>query len=917
MLELECRRGAEGKGMIAGARLTDSLGKPLAAFLATNQEANADELAAALFEKIRLAMKFQPGQVTEDRGLEAERFRQEADFSLAHGNWDRGVQDLEAAVAIAPEKHDLRRQLASTLIGYADVQTNMLQAFQVADRAADLFLDCARASGRNVKPDSPGGLNQFISESVDWEFNAWANYLRTFRSDTFNNTRPHYVHLNDGELHRCTNYLPAVEVEDARQLLRSIYQKYNSLRADMVLPTVAEAVRQHPDDRILFHGYCYVMSTGQMHTENMAALYPEDWSQNWLTNLKGCLNLLEQLPLETGLSEYWEINNALNSLLFSPPTWRKVRPVEREVAWRLLAGHSSPYIRALGKLSQLEADQEASRPHTESTPSVDLAYRLYLEDCLNNPVQKTNLIACRLIYAAVRHIDGPELVAFCNFTLQRNDVNPDLINQATSFLLAQTNRESAGQAVALYDRAAALLQQPNVRFFGGGTNQYAQDLAKQRAVALGRIDGVIEPMPAPPAPSSPLPALPPAWREVHELIDLTVAAKGWNQIFRPVVQDDCVYAVGFGTEKDSVGQYLQLLRMPLKGGGVQPLGKMAVPFADPQTACADLENYYLGTRQGVMIFPKSGGPAGVLKQNDGLPSERVVAMDALDGKLYLSLGECGYLASYDLKSHRCETLCSPLRREQLSPFDNGSPLAIPILVADEAKHRIVFLAEQAGDVGLASWVADLKRAQEMQADIFPIMCAKARGGIWAFYPATREFKCLVPSHPFAATDLRWAGRAGDTQIVIQCTTGLALFDFATDKATLIAGYCAAVGLDHRIEDMVQQRGLRVNPALHTPPQYEHLDIWELHLTYMNSPSFVHDGWIWATFSNADPHTFLRIAMDSGRIDVLPSLRLGGAGFNPSECFRLVGTNQALIGDQQGLWLVTLTTADPQPKTAQR
>jgi hypothetical protein len=54
-------------------------------------------------------------------------------------------------------------------------------------------------------------------------------------------------------------------------------------------------------------------------------------------------------------------------------------------------------------------------------------------------------------------------------------------------------------------------------------------------------------------------------------------------------------------------------------------------------------------------------------------------------------------------------------------------------------------------------------------------------------------------------------------------------------------------------------------------------------------------------------------MDSNREQDFPPLRPGDKEFIPGECFRLIGAQQALMGDARGLWLVTLADDDANPK----
>jgi hypothetical protein len=914
MMELECGRGTNGEGMCASARLTDNTGKLLDEFSVTNKNANADELAAKLYEKNAGALKLKPSDANEDRVKESDRFWQAAGFFLSHGDTERGLRDLEAAFALNPENLGLQRQLAGTLISYAGAQTNLLDNLHMADRGTEMFEDYARKAYKSVMPTGRRGTYAFASYLPEW-----AAYVENLSVDAFNDPN-----------------LSPVELAEARQLSQTIYERFCDFRIGFALPALAETVLHHPDDSIyeaqyLFHDYGYVMVTQLWNNDRVAALYPEAWSRHWLATMKDYLDFLGQLSLKRQVAEAHEISWGLGMMLSWAPTWNKVKPTEREEIWRLMADHSSPLVRAAGKLSQLN---EPNKPAWNGalSPVVVPIYRSYLQDCLNDPAQNTNLLDSQLFYGiAAGNITGSEMVTFCDFMLQRNDLHPDIVNKAASYLLSLTDRESAGRAVELYDHAAAMLKQSDVRYFGGDTNQFLQDLAKQREIAEKNFAGIAEPTPPP------LPPLPPAWREVRQLVDFTGVKKGITQMFRPVVQGDFVYAAGYGADEISGGHFLQLLQISLKDGMVEPLGKttvenvaeptrrmilqrklsplskIAVEGIEPRAACVDGNNYYLGTSRGVLIFPKSGGTVEVLDQNSGLPSDEVTALDCLDGKLYVGLGESGYIVSYDLKTQQTEVLCSARRREQLSPFDNGSPLRITILVADETNHQIVFLTDQGGGGGdLESF---LQPAQKSHTDVFPALCAKARAGMWSYNPAAHEFKCLQPRWPNANyCDISWSGRVSDTQLALVCRTqhGIALFDFTTDKATLLCGDCVAVGLWWGVEATLKRHSMIVNPAFHNPPQMGDRKV------DADTATFVHDGWIWSAgrAGNGWPgNNFCRVSMDTGRRQDFTPLRAGDKEFTPGECFRLIGSDRALIGDQRGLWLVTFADEDAKKENA--
>ncbi|MGD1086349.1 MAG: hypothetical protein ABSA47_16555 [Verrucomicrobiota bacterium] len=901
MMQMECGRSADGQGVWASLQLTDNAGKVLAGFAATNQSANGAELSAALCQKVVAALKLKPGDANEDRVQEAARFQHEANFFLSHRDSEHGIQDLEVAFALKPDDLSLQKALALTLIGYAPTQTNLVNNLRIADRGSEMYVEYARKAQSAVKPTAPRGTYSFAFQLPEW-----SAYMGTFTAETFNDRR-----------------LSASENTEARQLLRALYARFCAFRVELALPALAETVFAHSDDSkfeagALFHDYEYVMVTELWENGSLAALFPEDWSRHWLATLNCYLDFLAQLSLERQSAQAHEIDWGLSQLLFWEGIWDKVRPAEREPAWHLLAAHSCPLVRALGKLSELNAEGKEHRQESQILPSAQENYRLYLQGALEDPAQNTNLFLTRLLYGAAAHVEGEQMPKFCAFMLERNDLHPDIINQMTSYLLSRTNRESASQVVAYCDRAAALLQRPYVRYFGGSdTNQYLQYLEKQRAIAENYLDGITKPQ---------LPSLPPAWREVRQLIDLAGAKQGLTQLFRPVVQGDMAYAAGFGADETDGSHFLQLVRVSLKGGAIEPLARIAVTNIAPQVASADKNNYYLGTSQGIFVFPTSGGTGRRVDQNDGLPSDQVTALDCLDGKLYIGLGESGYLVSYDLKTRQSEVLCSARRREQLSPFDNGSPLKVILIVADETQHRIVFLTDQeGGGPGRTELFNDLQKAKELHEDVFPLICAKARAGLWSYNPADHQFKGILPRWPNANFyDLQWVGRVSETQIAFVATRGMSFFDLKTDEHTLLYGECIAIGLWSGVEETLQKDGLVVNPAFHSPPEMGNRGafIW--------NASFVHNNWIWSAGnggsigasvgsrygSGSVRKTFGRVSMTTGREEDLAPLREGDKRFSPEECFRLIGSDQALMGDQRGLWLVTFADDDAETPPAQ-
>src|SRR6185369_3737676 len=265
-----------------------------------------------------------------------------------------------------------------------------------------------------------------------------------------------------------------------------------------------------------------------------------------------------------------------------------------------------------------------------------------------------------------------------------------------------------------------------------------------------------------------------------------------------MVQGNFVFAAG--AETDDGPTVFRLLRFPLQGGAMEKLGGIAVTNVEPVVACADDKNYYLGTRAGILVFSKETGVAHWINHDAGLPSDNVTALDCLNNKLYAGLGDSGYLVEYDLETGRCETLASARRREQVSPFDNGSPLRVTLIAADRVKRRVLFLTDQSGGSSLNKVMAEAEKTGE---DIYYVLGRHVRSGLWAYEPAGHHFRCLQPRWPNADSyDASWVGKMNDTQMILvsRSARSVALYDWSADNAIVLSRNCVTLGISGGVED---------------------------------------------------------------------------------------------------------------------
>ncbi len=236
-----------------------------------------------------------------------------------------------------------------------------------------------------------------------------------------------------------------------------------------------------------------------------------------------------------------------------------------------------------------------------------------------------------------------------------------------------------------------------------------------------------------------------------------------------------VTQIANATEKEGKTFTLQAIQVSLSKGTPIPLALMKLPFSSELTsfpvdiALDDHAVYVACPENGVVIFPRDGTPATILTTTQGLPSNKVQAVAALDGKLYIGYGviyvargESGYFAVYDLKTKQTTLLASSPRKEKLSPFDDSHSFDVLLLAADPKKHRILAYIAHYGDQGVCD----------------PLT------GLWQFDPATATFKLLVRFDN--SFNPQWADKpALDAPLLFGSPFDAISFDRETDKASTL------------------------------------------------------------------------------------------------------------------------------------
>jgi hypothetical protein len=336
------------------------------------------------------------------------------------------------------------------------------------------------------------------------------------------------------------------------------------------------------------------------------------------------------------------------------------------------------------------------------------------------------------------------------------------------------------------------------------------------------------------------------------------------------VQDRNAYLFLGGADPAGKHRHLQLARISLEGGAIQPLGKTAVGAQSPErnarsfwtsgqffvtaTAIAN-DKLYAGTvTDGILVFPLAGGDPSRIGEKEGLPSPFVTKLAIVNNKLVAAL-DGGYLISYDLDSGRCDTIASSRRSEKLSPFDDAAPFRVSELTADPKHARVLFT-----------------------------FSTVANNGLWEFNVQTGQFKKL---HPFIVGP--WSPVI-DERIYIYYSGGkyfhyLLAFDLASDQITLLDGKAQG-----------EFSGLKAKglPADLSAP-------FRNFMFSGHAYALLHQGSLWTA------RPFGRRSLDGKTEETYPSLRGQSEpnAFATAVSLQAVSPTELLIGDTSGIHLVRL------------
>lgn len=404
-------------------------------------------------------------------------------------------------------------------------------------------------------------------------------------------------------------------------------------------------------------------------------------------------------------------------MIVGPTNWPW--PVdEREYARKMaplfvvMQQHARPVVRLYGLLGQLRGDVLLQNDSDEAGyKRFADEYRKLAQAIITSPepwdAARTRFSVYEAWPTAIENMPGKtrrefverELVELCHFMVSRHELNYKIVQKTFGQVDHRQTLELTRLMLPVID-SPRFQETPNEK-----VRLKSQLMTAEQDILRKHPELAAVPVELP-------------WSKATKIFDVS-QFRELNELVGQVVLNDVVYGFCLQFEGDRCA--LRLVRIPVgrpllavanatAGGGQDETGKSArptpellakidlglpasdiPPHARPDfvsAACADGEAVYVATNgAGIVVFPLKKGLPRRIGLDDGLPSNKVTSVAALDGKIYAGVGE-GYLISYDLESRRGDVLASSRRKQKLSPFDDQKPFRVPCLLADPIRQRV-------------------------------------------------------------------------------------------------------------------------------------------------------------------------------------------------------------------------------------
>jgi hypothetical protein len=677
-IDLEISRGADGRGLKATAlisNLKSEISNPNLNVTVTLPELNGALLAETLLRKLIEVLRAAPAMTAADPRLEARRFDAEAIHHYGHQHWGDAVRAAEAAWALDPTNEDVGERLCLYLVRYATY----------------LFwperLNIGSFSGERFWMDAH--VEDAVLETL---------LTNTSRALEINGrlTRPsaHWITFNQplGYLGDRLRGLRQASASPRKERIDEVLQECRQRSLDYIAG-LAERAEADPNQLDVYGlntlQELRVIRSCSIDTEQYARVMSQI-VERWLSVTKDWQPQFSKSDGGAGL-------NMLLAYFIGPNTW--TGRLDEVTFARLMAAqheamrhHQRPVVRLCGVLGQLRgAVLLGTISEDEGYRRFGTEFRKLAQDIVTSPepwdAERTRYSVYELWPEALDLMPGKargefvkrEATAFCEFMLARFELHGKVMGKA----FAATGGRNR---VELFEKALFVVDSPKFReppeVKARLKNQYQASLREW----LRQHPEL--------ATAAKLP-----WSQATKVFDIGQFRQLSELVGMMVIKDEayCVAAQVEGQHRE-----LQLIRVSLSGGDAALMAttELKLPVKSPPTffatrfvtsMCVEKETLFVGTDgAGIVMFPLASGSPRRIGVDEGLPTNNIRSVAVMDGKVYAGVSE-GYLMAYDLAQNRCDVLASSRRKQKLSPFDDQKPFRVPMLVADPARKRIVFV----------------------------------------------------------------------------------------------------------------------------------------------------------------------------------------------------------------------------------
>lgn len=883
-------------GLAATALLSDASGKSIGKVTAAASSADAPMLAASLAASLARDANLPRTADRLDPAAEAARFGAEAAFRIERADFLRAIPPVEAAHALDPANLRYHAMLAQALIDSAKmidygrppglgagviVMPPPEQAPPIANRGAQTLVDVGAhydAADVATRASVDGMLEDATEELCDYI--NWAFVPRR----------------------RTTPLQQPVEFSQARTALRQYL-----LRADARRLAAVKDARS-------FEAYSARLVQLLSDAQWICAQNSGEWTADFAALVDRWLALRDRYP-DDHAAPVTDVLQAI-SIDWALERHRGARLLDEEtrlLRWDLTAAdcerldgvarglgrRSDEITKRYGALASLTVSVARAQTSPDDMKRLVEAYLAETKRRVASPELKDQPDARRLAY---------HLAYLADALLAKTQYADQCSHALLDFMLARHEfyrpflvgiwryrpiRDAAERAAAI-DRERRIVAAIDAPGFVNLSTESTEGLRANRLktiAILERGDGV---------PADYLATTQP-WPGKRTLIDVYDSLDGLQWVLSPVLHDRTVYAAGVDRAGENGPATLRLISVPLDGrpfragrrlpvtlslGKIDPRKNISIRLDAVKGACVFEGLYCVATeRQGLYLFPLDGAPPSLLNERAGLPTPAARSIAGLDGVLYAGMGferKEGYLVAYDLRTKQVNVLAASGRKEQRSPFDDGTPFEIRGLVADPPRHRLLVV-------------------------LYRPETGTTQSGVWEFAPTApedRRWRQLVPMRPpspappthspldFISTGnpIRYVGGVDGTRFPIATTAGIYAVDMAKDRVERIY-YGTRRDFGPRAFDNLTRYPLETDAG----------EDALLHRKSFDSFVVIDGRGVW---DSGNFTTWGWTDLQTGRRQVFGTPRDGGGQF-VVEFIRPLDNGRVVVGDQFGLWILTI------------